>query len=117
MHTVVALLAAAQVTVQAPGMEMPERRVTRQVELFAIVQGEHDRANVATQGFLSPLSGPYLMLEDGPARVMVIPMPGTAVLLEKLIGRALRVEGFVRRLYQRQGFCLDRMPVSYCDDP
>jgi hypothetical protein len=117
MWAVAALLAAAQVAVQVPGMKVPERRVTRQAELVAIAAGEHDRVNVATRGHLARLDGPYFALEQGTARVMVIPMPGSSALLEALLGRELRVEGFVRRLYERQGTCLQRMPQSYCEDP
>jgi hypothetical protein len=109
--------AAAQAGVQVPGMKIPERKVTHHVELAAIAQGEHDRANVATRGHLARLDGPYFALEQGTARVMVIPMPGSSALLETLLGRELQVEGFVRRLYERQVTCLQRMPQSYCEDP
>ena len=111
------LLAASQVTVQAPGMKIPERKVTRHVDLAGIVRGEHDRVNVATRGYLARFDEPYFALEQGTERVMVIPMPGSSALLESLLGRELQVEGFVRRLYERQGTCLQDMPQSYCDDP
>jgi hypothetical protein len=111
------LLLAAQVTVQAPGMKVPERRVTHHVELRDIAQGEHDRVNVATRGYLARLEEPYFALEQGTERVMVIPMPGSSAALEALLGREIEVEGFVRRLYDRQGICLQEKPQSYCDDP
>jgi hypothetical protein len=114
---VVAALLLAQVAVQAPGMKVPERRATVNAELAAIAHGEHDRTGVFTRGHLSRLEGPWFALDQGTARVMVIPMPGTSGMLEDLLGRDVRVEGFVRRLYDRQGTCLQRMPQSYCDDP
>src|SRR5688572_6201586 len=109
----VAALMMAQVAVQAPGMKVAERRVTLQAELAAIAQGEHDRTGVSTRGVLARLDGPYFALDQGTARVMVIPFPGTSGVLEDLLGREVRVEGFVRRLYERQGSCLQRMPQSY----
>src|SRR5687768_9735453 len=118
MWTVAALLLASQVAVQVPGMKTPDRRVARQVELVAIAGGEHDRVGVTTRGHLARLdNGPYFALEQGTARVMLIAMPGSSALLERLLGLDLQVEGFVRRLYERQGTCLQRMPQSYCDDP
>src|SRR5688500_2418512 len=114
---VAAALVMAQVAVQAPGMKVPQRRTTVQAELVAIARGDHDRTGVLTRGNLARLDGPYFALDQGTARVMVIPLPGTSGLLEDLLGHEVRVEGFVRRLYERQGTCLQRMPQSYCDDP
>src|SRR5688500_17763200 len=105
-----AALLAAQVAVQAPGMKVPERRATVQAELAAIAHGQHDRAGVFTRGHLSRLDGPFFALDQGTARVMVIPLPGTSGMLENLLGHDVRVEGFVRRLYERQSTCLQRMP-------
>ena len=108
----------AQVAVQAPGMKVPERRARVAAELPAIAEGHHERTGVFTRGHLARLEGPYFALEQGTARVLVIPLPGTSGMLEDLLGHDVRVEGFVRRLYERQGTCLlERMPLSYCDDP
>src|SRR5687768_14411273 len=115
-----ALLVAAQVSVQGPGVDRPRTRLPAvAADLFLIAQGEYDRRDVKTRGVLSPLAPPYYVLEQGTVRVMVIPMPGAGHALASLVGRQVEITGYVRRLYERQDMCnaLPPVPQSYCDDP
>lgn len=119
MWAVVApLLLTVQTSVQVPGVVTPRHRLpAAEADLFAIAQGEHDRREVETRGVLAALAPPYLLLEQGTVRVIVIPMAGAENILPDLVGKSVEVTGFVRRLYERQGTCLQGAPQSYCDDP
>lgn len=119
MWAAAAVLLAAQVTVPLPGAVRRPRLPVVEADLYLIVQGAYDRRDVKTRGVLSPLAPPYLALEQGTVRVMIIPVPGAENALARLVGRSVEVSGFVRRLQERQEICVPRLglPQSFCDDP
>lgn len=80
-----------------------------------------DRA-VRTRGLLEPLDleGRYYTLSDGGSRVVLIPAGDFHDDYRSVRGRRVEVEGYVRRLVERQGTCgpsTSPMPKSICDNP
>ena len=114
------LLAAAQVTVQAPGMKVPERKADRATSELRRHRagGARPRQRRRRAATSRASTAPYFALEQGTERVMVIPMPGSSALLESLLGRGRRGRGFRAPAVRAPGrSAWTRMPQSYCDDP
>ena len=91
-------------------------------EVGDLVAGAFARRPVVTRGVLGILEpGRYFTLQDGAARVTVIPMPGFGESLGPLVGTRVEVKGYVRKLVENQGTCRFRgdmnAPQSVCEDP
>lgn len=80
----------------------------------------YHRTNVRTKGLLNVLlNSPYYTLSEGPARVLLIPVPEIEDDCRTLVGRRIEVTGVARVLPSRQEtkFCYAQsLPESKCED-
>jgi hypothetical protein len=123
----VAVAAEAQLDPQAvpkPGEPVPylayDSPEPADVSDIAYGGQRYHRTSVRTKGLLRTLlNSPYYTLSEGPARVLLIPVPEIEGESRTLIGRRIEITGLARVLPTRQEMKLcyaQYLPESKCED-